>query len=278
MAKKPENTAAKQAIETLRVAVGVDISASEVDEENGVIPGCVIAQAAPFKNADRGQFDQESLKTIVELAQKAPVGLACHAGHPTDENDGLGRELGRFRNFRLSQTGPRESDGRLLGSVPCVRADLFINPASRKSPFGDLGGHVMRLAKSDPGLISSSLVLTSDKQYVGTGGPVWRPIQIMGCDIVARGEAVDGLLSATLAATTYEDEYDQKETQPMQSVKCMTPGCNQEILDGYCLQCREKTAAEMPMPDKPAEMPMMSAGLDAARLAKLKGIEEALKQ
>jgi hypothetical protein len=166
-----------------------------VDRDKNVIRGYIVAQEGPFKTEDRGEFDQQSLKTVVRLMNAKPGGLKSRFAHPTLSGDGLGTFLGRARNARLD--GDR------------VRADLHLDPTSFDTPNGDLGGYVMRLADSDPDAFASSLVLKSDKRYRNDARgrrarddegkelpPLWRPTILHASDVVDGGEAVDGFLSA----------------------------------------------------------------------------------
>jgi hypothetical protein len=167
-----------------------------VDREAGVIKGYVVAQRGPFKSEGRGEFDDASLLSIVALMNAKPQGTKSRFGHPGMSDDGLGKFLGRSKDARID--GDR------------VRADLHLNPASRTTPHGDLGGHVMDLAESDPDALSSSLVLQVDREWrLASDGksrktddrgqelpPIWRPKAIHASDIVDTGDAVDGLLSA----------------------------------------------------------------------------------
>ncbi len=168
--------------------------AASVDRKNAVIKGYVVAQMGTFKS-ERGTFDHEALQQIVLLMATQPAGLKSRFSHPDMSNDGLGSYLGRARNPRMD--GDR------------VRADLHLDPTSRTSPKGDIGGYVMDLAESDPEALSSSLVLQADRveilddkgrQKLDAQGepipPIWRPTKLMASDIVDTGDAVDGLLSA----------------------------------------------------------------------------------
>jgi hypothetical protein len=210
---------AGSAAQRLRVATAAGLSAADADPSQDVLHNCVIAQAGPFKSDGRGEFDDKSLAAILALASANPNGLPCSYCHADESHDGLGRHLGRWKDFRLSTVGLRESEGQVkTDSVPCVRADLHFDPMSHKTPEGDLGGYVMGLAKSDPQVISSSLVLKTDREYrINPNGtpmldaegnelpPLWRPKQVMGSDIVRTGDAVDGLLSHGLSVDSLPD-------------------------------------------------------------------------
>ncbi len=166
-----------------------------VDRGARVLRGYVVAQEGPFKSEGRGQFDRESLETIVRLGNERPTGLKSRFTHPGMSSDGLGSYLGRARDFR------RDGDR--------VRADLHLDPTSFQTPQGNLGSYVLDLAESDPDALSSSLVLTTEKVQILDGKgrpkldekgkeipPIWRPTKLLASDIVDTGDAVDGLLSA----------------------------------------------------------------------------------
>lgn len=174
-----------------------------VDRANNVIRGVVLAQAGPFKTAGRGAFDETSLAEIVRLANQPKAGLKSRLAHPTLSSDGVGKYLGRMKNARLDTTVAANG-----ATVAAVRADLYLNPTSFKTPNGNLGGYVMDLAESDPDAFSSSLVLQADKeQRLDAKGmparddtgrplpPLWRPTSLHASDVVDTGDAVDGFLS-----------------------------------------------------------------------------------
>jgi len=202
----------------LRIA-GQSLNAEQIDDVAEVLRGCIIAQAGPFKSEGRGEFDLKSLQTIIALAEKNSLGIRCNYCHRDESHDGLGRHLGRFKSFRLDTVGERESDGEMVTEpTACIRADLFINATSHDAPEGDLGGYVLKLAKTDPQAISSSMVIATDTEYrlnpdgtrkTDANGdylpPLWRPTKLMSADIVAVGDAVDGLLSAGLSIDSLPD-------------------------------------------------------------------------
>lgn len=189
-------------IEWLRA--GVSGKAERVDREAGVLYGYVAAQEGPFKSEGRGEFDMKSLRAIVELGNTG-AGLKSRLGHPTLSDDGIGKFLGRGRDFRMGKA----IDARTGKPVNAVRGDLHFDRSAYDTPHGNLASYVMGLAESDPNAISSSLVLEVDeeqqvdakgKQLVDKEGnalpPLWRPKRLHASDIVDTGDAVDGLLSA----------------------------------------------------------------------------------
>ncbi len=176
----------------------------KVDREGEILYGYVVAQEGPFKSQGRGEFDELSLKQIVHLGNAARGGLKSRFTHPDMSSDGLGKLLGRAKNFTMSTTV--NAAGK---SVRAVRADLHFDPSAHETPSGDLSSYVMRLAETDPDAISSSVVVVPEQEFRrkkdGTletdaeGNPLpplWRPKQLHASDIVDTGDAVDGLLSA----------------------------------------------------------------------------------
>ena len=177
-----------------------------VDREARVLRGYVVAQAGPFKDR-RGEFDEQALTDVVRLMRLNKFGTKSRFTHPNLSDDGLGKFLGRAKSPRLDQV--RTADGK---TVSAVRADLhFSATAGEGNPHGNLAEYVMRLAEEDADAMSSSLVLqvkqehrlepdgTRKKDAAGTPlPPLWRPQSIHASDIVDTGDAVDGLLAASL--------------------------------------------------------------------------------
>jgi DNA-binding ferritin-like protein len=184
-----------------------------VDREKRVIHGWILAQKGPFKSEGRGEFDDKALALILQLAKAAPNGLKSRLAHPDESNDGIGKLLGRVRDPWPDIVGPRESEGSLKTDVvPCVRGDLHLDPSASKAEF-DMAEWLMTACESDPQAISSSLVLRTDREFrlnpdgtrmMGPDGeplpPLWRPTELHATDCVDTGDAVDGVLSASLSA------------------------------------------------------------------------------
>lgn len=185
-----------------------------IDRKGRVLLGYVIAQEGPFKTPGRGEFDVDSLQSVVDLAKQKPQGLKSRFTHPDLSNDGLGKFLGRARDVRMSHTV--NADGE---TVKAVRGNLYFADSASNTPSGDLAGYVMDLATEDPDALSSSLVLQADEVYrLDNKGkpardvegellpPIWRPTALHASDIVDTGEAVDGLLGRQLSADGLPDE------------------------------------------------------------------------
>ncbi len=179
-----------------------------VDRQAKVLRGMLLAQEGPFKSQGRGEFDRTAIETIVRLGNATPRGLASNFTHATVSDDGLGKALGRVRNLTLDTA----KDPRTGQTVSAVRGDLHLNPTALKPPPGGgtpYGEYVMDLTESDPGLISSSLVLEADETFrLNENGsaltdeddnplpPLWIVKKLHGSDVVRVGDAVhDDLLS-----------------------------------------------------------------------------------
>lgn len=174
-----------------------------VDREARVIRGYVAAQTGIFKTEGRGEFDELSLKTIVDLWPAN--GLKSRFTHPSESGgDGLGKFLGRARGGYLSTCV--NADGQ---EVACVRADLYLDASAfEPNPNGNLGDYILTLAETDSDALSSSLVLSTKKEarrekdgkpMLDAEGkelpPLWRPLRLFASDVVDTGDAVDGFLS-----------------------------------------------------------------------------------
>lgn len=185
-------------------------SAVGVDREKNILRGYVVAQAGPFKSDGRGEFDRQALESIVSLGNAKSGGLKSRFTHPDMSNDGLGKFLGRGRDLRMDKA----IDARTGKTVDAVRADLYFDKTALDTPpegGKPLGQYVMDLAESDPEALSSSIVVQADQEYRqnkdGTLAkddngdelpPLWRPFALHASDIVDTGDAVDGLLSASI--------------------------------------------------------------------------------
>lgn len=168
--------------EMLRAGLVTSDQSIGVDRENNVLRGYVVAQLGHFKSEGRGQFTQESLERIVELGNAAPKGLRSRFSHPSMSDDGLGKYLGRAKNYRM--------DGDK------VRADLHFDATALQTPPAGgkpYGEYVMDLAESDPGALGSSLVLRPDRvEQEGEEPDVWIPQALLASDIVDEGDATHG--------------------------------------------------------------------------------------
>lgn len=117
---------------------------ARVDRENHVIFG-VSAMQAVEALGHRLMIDHKTLQQFTDLGNAAKNGLKSRFTHPGLSADGLGKHLGRMRNFRI--------DGdKVLG-------DLYLSESAAKSPHGDLREYVETLAAEDPEAFGMSVVV-----------------------------------------------------------------------------------------------------------------------
>ena len=129
------------------ISLGIQDGKSGVDREKGIIYGFAVVTKGLTKDR-RGEFDEESLQTIVDFGNKSKMGIKSRFGHPNMSNTALGTFLGRVKNFK------RDGD--------IVRGDLHIDKTAYKTPDGDLASYVMDLAESDSDAFGSSMVIQCD--------------------------------------------------------------------------------------------------------------------
>ena len=117
---------------------------ARVDREQHVIYG-VSAMQAVEALGHRLMVDAKSLEQFVALANATAHGLKSRFTHPGLSADGLGKHLGRIRNFRV------EGD-KAIG-------DLYLSETAARSPHGDLRAYVESLAAEDPEAFGMSVVV-----------------------------------------------------------------------------------------------------------------------
>jgi hypothetical protein len=118
-------------------------------------------------------FDDQSLAQLQQLAAAAPGGIKSRFTHPDWFHDGLGKYLGRFRNFRVE--GPK------------LLADLKISKTAHSSPAGDIGQYVLDLAREDPSALGVSVVVDLEREWPNAkheGLPVARFTHLYAADVV----------------------------------------------------------------------------------------------
>lgn len=157
----------------------------QVSRKEEVISGFAVVTKG-VTHDERGEFDDLSLNSVVELGNQSKAGIKSRFGHPNMSSTALGTFLGRVKNFR------RDGD--------IVRADLHIDPTAHQTPDGDLAGYVMDLAESDPAAFGSSMVIHWEEEFrkekAADGKdlpPFIRVKKLMSVDVVDDPAANNGL-------------------------------------------------------------------------------------
>jgi hypothetical protein len=122
----------------------------EVDRENKVIFGFSVMTIGECLGHDC-YADETTLKQIVEFGNAPPNGVKTRFTHPGMSSDGMGKFLGRDKNFYIEGNQ--------------VFADKHLSPRAFKTPSGDLGTYVMDLAESDPDMFGTSVVIKQSVEH-----------------------------------------------------------------------------------------------------------------
>jgi len=101
-------------------------------------------------------FDDKSLDQLQQLGSSKANGIKSRFTHPDWFHDGLGKYLGRVKNFHVA------SD-KLYG-------DLYISPSAHSSPAGNLAEYVLALASEDPTAFGVSVVVDLDRVWPTNDG------------------------------------------------------------------------------------------------------------
>ena len=132
------------------VATGL-AEGSKIDEAGGqygagIIPGFAVITRG--EALGHGMWvDEVFVGQVSEALSQSSV--KSRYTHPDMSSDGLAKGLGRVQ---FSDSAEKD----------VVRGDLHFYKSSRKSPDGDLGGHVLSLAKEDPESFGASIVFYHD--------------------------------------------------------------------------------------------------------------------
>jgi len=177
---------------------------ARVDRENRVIYGVSAAQAVEALGHGL-MLDGKTLEQIVALGNAAKNGIKSRYTHPGLSSDGMGKHLGRMKNFRV------EGD-KAVG-------DVYLSSAASKSPDGDLAGYVMDLAEEDSAALGMSVSIGANLVWTLDNGsevfadderpanaltelPVARAVELYAVDVVDEPAANrDGMFSSALWGT-----------------------------------------------------------------------------
>jgi hypothetical protein len=108
---------------------GVDRSAKRIN-------GVKVMQLGKVNDDRPWEVDDKTLAQLVQFGNAPNKGTKARFTHPSMSDDGFGKYLGRWQNFRR--------DGE------AVLADIQLADSAFNTPSGDLGTYVMDLAEEDP--------------------------------------------------------------------------------------------------------------------------------
>lgn len=122
----------------------------QVDREAGVIYGYAVITKGPARGHHM-HIDDTTLTQVVDLGNRAKLGIKSRFDHPSASNTSMGTFLGRSKNFR--RAGDR------------VLADLHLSESAKEAPQGDLYAYVLGLAERDPQAFGASIVFEGQSEY-----------------------------------------------------------------------------------------------------------------
>lgn len=252
-----------------------------VDRENKALMGFVVAELGEAKGHGV-DLDETTLDQLMEAGNGITGGAKMRFTHPNMSSDGLGKYLGRARNFRR--------DGNLL------RADGFLGRSSFVTPNGDLGSYVMDLAEEDPDAFGASVAIRAEREQrlekdgtpkKGPDGnpllPVLRVKKLHAVDVVDQPAATSAMFSTDDApdawarkATAFADELGERLGIGPEDVALKV----QEFIPRYLAskgvvmsdKSQEQPAA--PSNPAPANPQLPAADIETAKLAERKRVSE----
>ncbi len=136
------------------ISVPISFTGYTTDEKD-VIIGVSIASTGEAAG-HRLLFDDKSLVQLQQLGSSKQTGIKSRFTHPDWFHDGLGKYLGRVKNFQIV-------GDKLTG-------DLHISPTAHTTPTGDLAGYVLQLAQEDPSALGVSVVVDLDRVWITADG------------------------------------------------------------------------------------------------------------
>lgn len=262
-------------------------SALRIDREARTIHGVSCAQAVEALG-HRLILDSTTLQQLADKGNAAKAGIKSRFTHPGLSSDGLGKYLGRLRNFRV------DGDKAL--------ADLHLSELASKSPDGDLGAYVMDLAEEDPEAFGMSVVIDANrvwqledgrevdaerddngrmKQPEGatTKHPLARVKSFIACDAVDEPAANrDGMFSSALWATNQLSEQVFGELDTLLDQYGVTPKKAFEFALKYFSARNISTVKEFSIMSEKQTKDDAAPVVDAGVQAQLAAMQEQLSQ
>ena len=138
----------------------LELSASNIDAENGIIRDVVMAEEGEAKGHGIN-IDAQFIADLVayDQANYAKSGVRVRFDHPS--GGAMGSQLARMKNVRK-----RKSDEGKMQAI----ADLHLLQAAKQSPtHGDMYSWVLAMAKEDPEFIMSSIVFSPGEYFQKKG-------------------------------------------------------------------------------------------------------------
>ena len=235
---------------------------AQLDQQANTISGVKVMQLGKVNDDRPWEVDQQTLAEVVQFGNAEPKGLKARFTHPSMSDDGFGKYLGRWKNFRI------EGDA--------VYADLQLSDSSFETPNGDLGGYIMKLAEEDPEAFGvSAATKLADEMYQEVPQGKVIPLRLAGLravDFVDEPAATRGGLfdmsspSGLPALATWIVETHFADREPAEVVERMCSflskhyrrGVMSEVLAGKAAGNGEVTPASAPVAPAGQSSPQLS--------------------
>lgn len=170
----------------LRALRGLPTGA-RVDHERRVVYGVAVMQLGALNEPDSRPYfaDATTIKQVLALGKSNPKGVKSRWTHPNMSNDGMGKFLGRLRNFR-----PNEDKSTVL-------ADLHLSPIAFRGEDGGLGQQTLDMADQEPDAFGLSVAPVwdfeeMDRLETKEGTQPMRFKKLMAADVVDEPAATRG--------------------------------------------------------------------------------------
>jgi hypothetical protein len=189
------------------------VGTGAVDREAHVIYG-VSAMQAVEALGHGFDVDLKTLRQVAEFGNVAVGGIKCRYTHPGLSADGLGRLLGRMKDFRVV-------GDKVLG-------DLHFAESAAVSPEGDLRGYVERLCEEDPTAAGMSIVAYLDAAWLleNAEDPEGAPVEVYGSAYERPEGAINKL---PLARLRWQELATGEKMNPLRAVDLVDePAANRE--------------------------------------------------
>ena len=184
---------------------------ARVDREAGIIRGASVAMVGEALGHGL-LLDQTTIQQLVELGNARPQGIKARFTHPGMCDDGMGKQVARAKDFRVSANGLH------------ALADLHFLDAATDTPDGNLRAYVMNMAEEVPEDFGLSVVMQLDAVWVMADGseerahpfedppegattdmPFARPLHLYAADVVDEPAANElGLFAESLSRGSFQ--------------------------------------------------------------------------
>jgi len=232
-----------------------------VDRAAKRINGVKVMQLGKVNDDRPWEVDDKTLAQLVQFGNAPNKGTKARFTHPSMSDDGFGKYLGRWQDFR------RDGDS--------VFADIQIADSAFNTPNGDLGTYIMDLAEEDPEAfgVSAATMLAKVMQSDVPEGEViplrldgLRAVDFVDDPAATRGGLFDMTSPAGLPAlTSWIVETHFADREPVEVVNRMCSFLSKHYGRDIMSEVLAGNAATETAPAAPIAEPAGQLSIDAAK-------------